>query len=166
MLRRNGSWVGFLTIASLAAALTLSATPPIVGQSFAQIDILSYQAFAQLSTIYQSGSQAPALVGKLNDALNLIQDANISRSEGDQARAFQLESQANAQLLTILSEAPGLTLEAQRDAAIRVYSVVTEGIIVIVSSTFLFYVMLGTWRSYEKAKLYEMEIVYEADAED
>jgi hypothetical protein len=144
----------------IAIPLLLASLAPHVGsQASSNAVDLSYQAFAQLASVYRSGGQAPDLVAKLNSALGMIQDARIRRAEGDLTDANKLEGAAASTLQVILAAIPRAQEEAARDSAIRTVSTVVLVPFVVALSTFIFYATLRTWRSYERMKLYEMRIV-------
>jgi hypothetical protein len=140
----------------LAAVFLLS--PLVLGQFSNDALSLSYQIFDRLQEIYRVG-QAPRLVDKLNSALELINKAELSRSQGDHDNAASLEEQATTMLNEISSDIPAAELNAQREASDRTLFVVAMVPVTVIISTFGFCISLMVWRRYEKMKLYEMIVV-------
>lgn len=120
---------------------------------------LAHEAFNRISEIYRSGGEAPELVVRLNIALGWIQEAQIRRSQGDEADALRLEDQARAEISAIMSDIPAAYEKAQRDSIARTLEVITSIPLTVASSTLVFYVGLRTWRWYEKIRIFEMKIV-------
>lgn len=120
---------------------------------------LTREAFTRISEVYRSGGEAPELVAKLNVAIGQIQEAQFARSKGDEADAIRLEEQARTEISEIMADIPGAQERAQHDSTIRLLTVVASIPVVVIVSTFMFYLGLRTWRWYEKMRLFEMRIV-------
>ena len=109
--------------------------------------------------MYKENGEAPALLNKLNAAVDLIQQARVALSRGDPTLAAQLQNQARTQLTEVIDQIP----VAQRDADLAAANAMLTAILLIPISvgisTFIFYSALRTWRGYERLKLYEMEIL-------
>jgi hypothetical protein len=153
---RAASFILFILTIGVLASLR---TPLAKTQTSQDVTALSHEAFTQISGIYRVGGQAPQLVAKLNDALDLIQQARLRRSEGDEAGAARLEQEARAEISDIMNEAPAAYQKARRDSTARTYQVIGSIPLVVALSTCIFYLGLRTWRWYEKIKLFEMRIV-------
>jgi hypothetical protein len=130
-------------------------------QNQQNLTITSEHAFAGLTRIYQSGGQAPDLVAKLNTALGLTQAAENLRSQGNLTGAAALETQAGTFLSEVINSTPAAQKEAIASARNRTFSVLASVPIAVVISTGAFYFVLRVWRRYERAKLFEMEIIGE-----
>jgi len=150
--------------------LALAATVPFIvpwanSQGQDALITSSYQAFTQLANIYRSGGSAPDLVAKLNSAIELIQNARLKRAEGNTVEALKLESQARSTFSEIMAQIPGREQQAESEATLRMVTVLLFIPLVVLVSTFLFFLGLKAWRWYERAKLYEMRIVDKKKAE-
>jgi len=148
--------IGFVLAIAVLAGL---ATPLAKTQTSGDITALSHEAFSQISEVYRVGGQAPELVAKLNAALDLIGQARLRRSQGDETGAAQLEQQARVEILDIMNEVPSAHQKAQRDSATKTFQIIGSIPLVVVLSTCIFYAGLRTWRWYEKTKLFEMRII-------
>jgi len=153
-------WPAALFIVLIAIVLLLtSLAPRAASQASSNPVDLSYQAYAQLASVYRSGGQAPDLVARLNSALDIIQDARVKRAQGDIADANRLEGQANSTIQSVLAAIPAAQEQTAHDSTIRTVTTVALIPVVVALSTFVFYATLRTWRYYEKMKFYEMRIV-------
>lgn len=139
--------------------LLVLTVPQANTQASEDIATLSYQTFNRISAIYQAGGEARDLVDRLNSALQLIQDAHVKRSQGDEAAAKNLEDQARQAMNEVNNEVPTAQQRSERESRNKTYSVLISAIFVTVISTFAFCVALRGWRWYEKSKLFEMRIV-------
>lgn len=138
----------------------------IVGSQRSDPIALSYQAFSQLDEkIYRSGGEAPELVAKLNLALGVIEEVQMKRAQGDPAAANRLEDNATSIIQSVLNAIPTAQGQAAARAASWNLTVLVLVPVVVILSTFVFFVSLRTWRYYERMKLYEMRII-EKKAED
>jgi hypothetical protein len=135
------------------------AAPHAVSQSASDATTLSYRAFNQLSNVYRAGGHAPDLVAKLNDALGMIQEAQIKRAHGDMPSANRLEDQAKSTIQSVLSAIPAAQDQAISASNMKTLTILASIPIIVAVSTFAFYAALRVWRYYEKLKLYEMKIV-------
>jgi len=138
------------------------------GQSQGQDALIasSYQVFTQLAKIYRSGGSASDLVAKLNSAIQLIQNATMKRAEGNTVEALKLESQARSTFSEIMAQIPSRQQQAENETTLRTITVLLFIPLVVLASTFLFFLGLKAWRSYERTKLYEMRIVDKKKTED
>lgn len=143
----------------LAVVLLSLMARQAVSQTMNDPTALSYQAFNQLTSVYRAGGQAPDLVAKLNQALEMIQDARIKQAQGDIPDANRLEAQARSNIQSVLNLIPAAEGQAIHDSNTRTLTVVASVPIVVILSTFIFYIALRSWRRYEKMKLYEMRVV-------
>jgi hypothetical protein len=143
----------------LLLTILVIGSPPLVSSQTSNPTDLSYDAFRQLEGIYRSGGQAPALVAKMNSALNLIEEAHSKRTQGDVADATRLENEARSIIQSVLSAVPEAQQKAASDSANKVYIAVALVPIGAFLSAAIFYATLRTWRYYERLKLYEMRIV-------
>jgi hypothetical protein len=125
----------------------------------AEFRSLPFQAFTGLADVYKRGGTAPDLVAKLNAAINLIQQAQIKWNSGDGAGAAALEEQARTQMTAVIGKVPVAQQDADRVPQSRTFTMLLLIPIFVIVSTFIFYVALRTWRTYEKLKLYEMTII-------
>lgn len=151
-------WI-YLSLVLICVPLLLPFHARVVqGQSPNDPTTLSFQAFSNLQQIYRSGGQAPDLLARLNVAIGMIQDARIKKTQGDIPGGKTLEEQATASIHSILNAIPESQQAASQQATIR--TVVTLALIPVgvITSTVFFYVILRTWRYYERMKLYEMRI--------
>jgi hypothetical protein len=121
-----------------------------------------FQAYTSLADVYASGGQAPDLVARLNAAINLTEQAGIRRDNGDLVGAASLDSQAEAEITGVLSEIPAAQQNADQVSSTRTITAVVLVPVLVIVSTFAFYVALRTWRAYDKDRLYEMRIVEKA----
>lgn len=137
----------------------------VIGQAASDALPLSYRVFVPLQQIYEIG-QAPALVDKLNKALELIGEADSSHLRGDDATAAILDEQAKTMMNEISSETPSAQEAVQREAASRTFFVVAIIPVAVVLSTLGFLVVLMVWRWYERMRLFEMRIVVGKKEED
>jgi hypothetical protein len=120
---------------------------------------LSYETFVQLKTFYQSGGQAPTLLAKVNEALILIQEAQVKRSQGDAVAANGLEDEARSTMQSVIGALPAAQEHAAQQARSRTIIVVTLIPVVVLLSSSTFYAVIQLWHRYEKMKLYEMKIL-------
>ena len=151
---------GFFIVLILAIAVLASLKTPVVKtQTSEDLTALTREVFSQISEVYRSGGQAPELVAKLNAALDLIQQARLRLSEGDETGAARLEQQARVEISDIMNEIPAAREKAQRDSAAKTLQIVGSIPLVVALSTCIFYAGLRTWRRYDKTKLFEMRIV-------
>lgn len=149
-------------VAALMAAvivLLIALMPPVLTQSQDDPIGLTYQAYSGLAHVYQTGGRADELVSMLNSALNLIEEARVKRMQGLEVEAAELDEQANALIQQVLALTPGAQDQASRVATEK--TIITLALIpVAVSlSTVAFYLGLRLFRRYERAQLFEMEIV-------
>ena len=119
-----------------------------------------------MADVYKRGGEAPDLVAKLNTAIDLIQQAQIKRNSGDGAGAAALEEQARTQITEVIGNIPAAQQDADRVNANRTLAMILLIPISVVVSTFIFYVALRTWRTYERLKLYEMTIIEKKKTQD
>ena len=156
-----------LLIALLACVMILNGAY-LLSIIRAQEDVhsLVFQAFTGLVDVYKRGGEAPDLVARLNIAIDLIQQAQMKRNAGDVAGATALDEKARTQVTKVISEIPGAQQDADRATANRTLTTILLIPISVVISTFIFYVVLWTWRGYERLRLYEMEIVEKKKAPD
>lgn len=138
--------------------ISLSAAPYAFTQQQG-VDGLSYQAFSGLATVYQQGGQSPELVAKLNQALALMDVANLRIMQGDQPGASSLQAQANSLLTNVLNQVPAAQQTAANQRTVKTLVIVSLVPAAVLLSTFLFYISLTAWRRYEKARLFEMRII-------
>jgi len=148
-----------LAFVLVLGCLTSVRAPQATAPTSKDVTALAQEAYGQLAQVYRSGGNTPELVGRLNDALELIQEARIKRLSGDQAGAVVLEEQARVVILGVMSEIPSVQQKVQRESPDRIIMTILCVPVVVVLSTFVFYVALRTWRWYEKARLFEMRIV-------
>jgi hypothetical protein len=127
---------------------------------------LAFQAFTGLADVYKRGGEAPDLVGKVNAAIDLIQQAQIKRNSGDGAGAAALEDQARTQITEVIGKIPAAQRAADRAAQSRTLTAMLLIPLSVVASTFIFYFALRTWRTYERLKLYEMTIIEKKKTQD
>jgi len=127
---------------------------------------LAFQAFTGLADVYKRGGEAPDLVAKLNTAIDLIQQAQINRNNGDSAGAAALEEQARTQITEVIGKISAAQQDTDRVNANRTLTTILLIPISVAVSTFIFYFALRTWRTYEKLKLYEMTIVEKRKTQD
>jgi hypothetical protein len=125
------------------------------------VTTLSYQAFDQLATVYQSGGSAPNLVSRLNSALSLMEAARVERAQGNASNASALEDQARSIIAQVSSQIPAAQQEAVQVSNLRVETTVAGAVFVVGLLTFCFYGCLRVWRWYDKEKLLEMRILGE-----
>ncbi len=149
----------FLTIEALLSIRT----PTAITQNSDEVTALAREAFSRIAEVYQSGGEAPELVARLNNALKLAEQARLSRLEGDEASALRLEEQAHASISEILRDIPAAHQRAEHSSTRRTLTVLATVPLVVALSTLMFYVGLGTWRWYERIKLFEMRIVEKKD---
>jgi hypothetical protein len=131
----------------------------VASQEATDTTTLSYQTFLQLKTIYQSGGQAPTLLAKVNEALILIQEAQVKRSQGDAVAASGLEDEARSTMQSVIGALPAAQEHAAQQAKSRTIIVVALIPLVVLLSSSTFYAIIRIWRRYEKMKLYEMKIL-------
>lgn len=148
----------FVLLATMVILLGASARF-VASQASNDPTTLSYQAFGQLSKVYQSGGQTMDLVAKVNSALGMIQEARMKRAQGNTADAMRLEDGARSIIHSVLAAIPAAQEQARSDSASRELTVAALIPVVVVLSTLIFYAALRTWRYYERLKLYEMRIV-------
>lgn len=148
-----------LILLAFGILILIVATPHAVSQGANDATTLSYQAFSQLANVYRTRGQAPDLVAKLNDALGMIQEAQIKRAHGDITGANRLEDQAKSTIQSVLSAMPAAQDQAISASNMKTLTILASIPIIVVLSTLAFYAALRVWRYYEKLKLYEMKIV-------
>lgn len=158
--------IAFLLFLILATVSPLSIMTPQADTPNLDLTASSYQAFNQLSQIYQSGATAPDLVAKLNVAIAQIQEAKIMRAQGNGTGATKLEEQARSTIAEVENAIPVAQANAQEESTTRALFVIASIPVVVILSTLIFYSVLRTWRSYERAKLFEMRIVEKKKTED
>jgi len=157
-----------VTLIALLACIAILNAAFLVSIIGAQEDArsLAFQAFTGLADVYKRGGEAPDLVAKLNTAIDLIQQAQIKRNSGDGAGAAALEEQARTQITEVIGNIPAAQQDADRVNANRTLAMILLIPISVVVSTFIFYVALRTWRTYERLKLYEMTIIEKKKTQD
>lgn len=144
----------------------LSIMSPQANTQSVDLTASSYQAFSQLARVYQSGGTAPDLVAKLNVAITQIQESKIMRAQGNGTGAAKLEEQARSTIVEVENAIPFAQANSQEESTTRVLFVIASIPVVVILSTLIFYSVLRTWRSYERAKLFEMRIVEKKKTED
>lgn len=150
-----------ITFTLLVALVILTITIPYGSAQFQSNDlaILSYHAFNELATVYRQGGQAPDLTSKLNQALDLMREAQLKRLQGDNVGATGLESQARTILTDVLKDIPSAQQTASNEATARTLMIIAFIPLTVLASTFVFYLSLRGWRRYERSQLLEMRIV-------
>ena len=118
-----------------------------------------FQAYTGLAAVYASGGQAPDVVARLNAAITLTEQAKIRRNNGDLVGAASLDSQADAELSEVLSEIPVAQQNAHQVSLTRITTALALVPVLVITSTFAFYVALRVWRDFERRRLYEMRII-------
>lgn len=118
-----------------------------------------FRAYTGLADVYARGAQTPDLVARLNAAINLTEQAKIRRENGDLVGAASLDSQAEAEVTGVLNEIPAAQQNAIQVSSMRTMTAILLDPIIVIVSTFLFYVVLRSWRAYERRRLYEMRII-------
>ena len=142
--------LAFLTVSNLTLVLTR-------GQEEIQPSVL--QAFLGLANVYSRGGQSPDLVARLNAAIGLAEQGKIEREEGNLTGAASLENQADAEAAYVLSQIPAAQQNADHVSSIRTMTAIALVPISVIVSTFALYLVLRTWKAYERRRLYEMRIV-------
>jgi hypothetical protein len=142
--------LAFLAISNTSLTLTR-------GQEDVQSSV--FQAYLGLANVYSRGGQSPDLVARLNAAIGLAEQAKIKRENGDSIGAASLENQAEAEITNVLSEIPAAQQNATQAASTRTITAAALVPVSVIVSTFVFYVVLRTWRAYERRQLYEMRII-------
>jgi len=122
---------------------------------------LSYQAYTGLAAVYRAGGNTSAMVAQLNGALRQIQEARIKAASGQTEEAQALQEQANGTLERIVAEIPAAQQQAQLDVMHRRIVVLSFVPISVVVCTLVSYLVIRTWRRYDRSRLYEMRIVEE-----
>lgn len=149
----------YLSVLLICVLFLLTSHAHVVqGQTPIDPTTLSYEAFSHLQQIYRSGGQAPDLLARLNVAIGMIQDARIKRTQGDILGGKSLEVQATSAIQSVLNAAPESQQAASQGATVRTVVTLATIPVGVVASTAFFYVILRTWRYYERMKLYEMRI--------
>jgi hypothetical protein len=115
--------------------------------------------------VYGKGGEAPDLVARLNAAIKLAEQANIKRENGDAVGAASLDNQAEAEITEVMSEIPAAQQSAEQVSSMRTITAVALVPVSVIVSTSAFYIVLRTWRTRERRKLYEMRII-EKETED
>jgi hypothetical protein len=131
----------------------------VLAQPSDNVAALARQAFSQIAIVYGLGGEAPDLVARLNFALDLLQEANLKRTTGDEPSAVALETQAHEVILDVMRAIPAAQERAQKQAASKTWTVLASVPAVVALSVFVFYLALKRWRSYERTRLLEMRIV-------
>jgi hypothetical protein len=139
--------------------LVIAKVPLANAQSSEDLTTLAREVFSRIAQIYRSGGESHELVAKLNSALELIQQAESKRSQGDEANALKLREQARVEISEIMNDLPLAQQKAQSNLTTRSLIVFLQVPVIVALSTSIFYVGLKTWRWYEKTKLFEMRIV-------
>lgn len=157
--RRLNMEVTVVLLVVSAAALTSLTAPNTTAQTPEGLSILTYKAFSQVAEIYHTGGNAPDLVAKLNDVLQLIHEAQLKRSKGDVTTALKLEDQARTEDKDIMNEATAAQQIAENDASTKTLLAILGVPLSAGLSTYLFYAALRARRWYDKGRLYEMIII-------
>ena len=148
----------FILVLTIEALVSIR-TPMTITQTSDELTALTHKVFNQIAGVYQSGGESPELVARLNDVLELAEQARLMRLEGNEASAVRLEEQAHTAISEIMKDVPAARQRAENDSTTRTLTVLVTVPLVVALSTFAFYVGLGTWRRYERNKLFEMRII-------
>ena len=143
----------------VATLMILWVTPHALPQPPESLDALSYQAFSGLATVYRVGGQSPELVAKLNQALGLMDEAQLKLLQGNGADARGLQGQANSILTGVVTETPAVQQSAANERTVKAWLTFGMVPVAVLLSTLLFYASLTTWRRYERSHLFEMRII-------
>jgi len=149
----------FWLVLLAATVILLTAAPYALTQQQEGLDVVSYRAFSGLATVYQEGGQAPDLVAKLNQALALMDEANLKLVQGNGSEASKLQEQANSLLTNVLNQVPTAQQTAANERTMKTWTIVSFVPVAVLLSTLLFYFSLTAWRRYEKSRLFEMRII-------
>ena len=155
-----------LSLILSAGGVVVSVASLVAAQTPDDIIVISQETFGRLAEVYNSGGDAPELVAKLNDALQLAQEARLKRLSGDEAGGLALEEQARVAISEISDEIPAAQQQARQRSMARTLTVLVSVPVVVALSTLIFYVALKGWRWYDKTKLFEMTIVEKNKEED
>jgi len=158
------SQVTRLTVALVILALVLGGCVLIsnamaIDSSDSELTLQTYQAYSRIMAIYRAGGEAPSLVGKLNSALMLIHEAQLRRSEGDQASATRLEDQARTLFQEITDEASVDLANAKQATTLRTSLIIASVPATVAISTSVLYIALWMMRWLKRSRLYGMRIV-------
>jgi hypothetical protein len=105
---RTASSCKLLSLAILGVlAISVMPSQPVVAQASAQARSQIAQAYAAVLVAQQSGGNVSILVGKLNSALRLVQEADMVNATNP-ARAQSLYSQALSLALQVSQAAPDI----------------------------------------------------------
>lgn len=121
-----------------------------------------FQAYVGLAEVYASGGQAPELVARLNGAIQLAQQANIKRENGDVIGAASLDNEAEAEITSIISGIPFAQQNADQVSSTRTLTALVLVPVSVTVSTLVFFVALRAWRGYKRRQLYGMRIIEKA----
>jgi hypothetical protein len=149
----------------LLALLAISNTSLTLTRGDEDVQSSVIRAYLSLVDVYGKGGEAPDLVAKLNAAINLAEQANIKRENGDAVGAASLDNQAEAEITKVMSEIPAAQQSADQVSSMRTITAVALVPVSVIVSTSAFYIVLRTWRTRERRKLYEMRII-EKETED
>ena len=156
--------LAILLVLVTTATAALVVAPIGFTQSPSDAYVLSYTVFSQLQAANSPGISD--LVSKANVALDLLHDAVVKRSRGDNEGAIQSEESARDILQGILNQMPLRLQQVEAESRISTMLVAVGAVLTVVASTGIFVVMLGGWRWYEKQKFYEMVIVEDKSTND
>ncbi len=148
-----------LAIVLILACSTAIGTPRATPSTSEDVTALAQETYGRLAQIYRSGGSAPELIGRLNDALGLVHEAQLKRLSGDESGAVALEEQARVIILQVASEASSVQQKAQQDSTNRTVIAIVTVPLVSAISTLVFYAALRTRRRHEKARVFGMRIV-------
>ena len=162
--RERSRQVAIIVLLICVTVLNAAYVISIIG---AQVDprSLAFQAFTGLADVYKRGGEAPDLVAKLNTAITLIQQAQMKRNTGDEVGAAALENQARTEIAEVIEKIPAAQQATDRANETRSLTAILLIPMSVAVSSFIFFVALRTWRTYERLKLHEMRIIEKTQAQ-